>query len=118
MTRRGVSIALALLAVLVAPRAIAFPHVVRPGETLAQIAARLYGDAKRESLLAGANALIVGNYLTTTGRTADEDQALLEALGMPVATGPGDTAFTRIPFGPNSCERVFVRLTRAALAAP
>ena len=37
-----------------------FSHVVRPGETLAAIAARVYGDAKKESLLAGANALDVG----------------------------------------------------------
>jgi hypothetical protein len=35
----------------------AFTHVVEPSETLAQIAARVYGDARKESLLAGANAL-------------------------------------------------------------
>jgi LysM repeat protein len=60
MTKRAVSVVFALLTVLSAPTASAFPHVVRPGETLAQIAGRLYGDAKRESLLAGANALDVG----------------------------------------------------------
>ena len=44
-------------------------------------------------LLAGANALIVGNYLTTTGRAPEEDHALLEALGMPVAEGSGEGRF-------------------------
>jgi biotin synthase len=44
-------------------------------------------------LLAGANALIVGNYLTSTGRPPEEDHALLEALGMPVADGPGEGRF-------------------------
>jgi hypothetical protein len=37
----------------------AFVHIVRPGETLSQIASRVYGDARRESVLAGANALDV-----------------------------------------------------------
>jgi hypothetical protein len=35
----------------------AFTHLVLPGETLAQIAARVYGDPKLEYVLAGANAL-------------------------------------------------------------
>jgi biotin synthase len=38
----------------------------------------------REGLLGGVNAVIVGNYLTTLGRSADEDLALLEELSMPV----------------------------------
>ena len=33
---------------------------------------------------AGINAVIVGNYLTTLGRSPDEDLALLGDLGMPV----------------------------------
>ena len=33
-------------------------------------------------------------------------------------TGPGDTALIRMPRGPNSWERVLVRLTSAAFAAP
>jgi biotin synthase len=51
---------------------------------------RVLGELQAMGLLAGANALIVGNYLTTTGRAPEEDHALLEALGMPVATGPGE----------------------------
>jgi LysM repeat protein len=39
--------------------ALAFSHTVKPGETLAQIAERVYGDAKLETALVGANALDV-----------------------------------------------------------
>jgi len=35
----------------------AFPHIVKPSESLAQIALRVYGDPKLEVVLAGANAL-------------------------------------------------------------
>ncbi len=38
----------------------------------------------REGLLGGVNAVIVGNYLTTLGRSPDEDLALLTELQMPV----------------------------------
>jgi len=38
----------------------------------------------REGLLGGINAVIVGNYLTTLGRPADADLALLDDLKMPV----------------------------------
>ena len=51
------------------------------------------GELQAMGLLAGANALIVGNYLTTAGRSAEEDHALLEALGMPIAEGPGEGRF-------------------------
>ncbi|HVQ88887.1 MAG TPA: biotin synthase BioB [Actinomycetes bacterium] len=43
------------------------------------------GDLGTEQgLLGGINAIIVGNYLTTLGRSADEDLGLLENLKMPV----------------------------------
>ncbi len=45
------------LVALSASEAAAFSHVVKPGETLAQIAERVYGDARREVALVGANAL-------------------------------------------------------------
>jgi len=51
---------------------------------------RVLGELQGLGLLAGANALIVGNYLTTGGRPPAEDLALLDALGMPVADGPGE----------------------------
>ncbi len=38
----------------------------------------------RDGLLGGVNAVIVGNYLTTLGRSADQDLALLDELRMPV----------------------------------
>jgi biotin synthase len=38
----------------------------------------------RDGLLGGVNAVIVGNYLTTLGRPAQEDLALLDELAMPV----------------------------------
>jgi biotin synthase len=38
----------------------------------------------REGLLGGINAVIVGNYLTTLGREATDDLALLDELQMPV----------------------------------
>jgi biotin synthase len=38
----------------------------------------------REGLLGGINAMIVGNYLTTLGRDADDDLALLRELKMPI----------------------------------
>ena len=44
----------------------AFVHVVRPGETLAHIAERVYGDASRENVLVGANALDVQGGTTIT----------------------------------------------------
>jgi biotin synthase len=54
---------------------------------------RVLGELQAMGMLAGANALIIGNYLTTGGRTAEEDIALLDALGMPVADGPGEGRF-------------------------
>lgn len=38
----------------------------------------------RDGLLGGVNAIIVGNYLTTLGRPAEDDLALLQELAMPV----------------------------------
>lgn len=48
------------------------------------------GELQALGMLAGANALIVGNYLTTLGRAPEEDLALLESLGMPVDDGLGE----------------------------
>ncbi|HEX6497791.1 MAG TPA: biotin synthase BioB [Micromonosporaceae bacterium] len=38
----------------------------------------------RDGLLGGVNAVIVGNYLTTLGRSPQEDLALLDELKMPI----------------------------------
>ena len=45
-------------------------------------------DLQAYGMLAGANGLIVGNYLTTLGRSAEMDLAMLADLGMPVARAP------------------------------
>ena len=54
---------------------------------------RVLGELQAMGLYAGANALIIGNYLTTIGRAPEEDVALLETLGMPIAAGPGEGRF-------------------------
>lgn len=42
------------------------------------------GDLQEAGMTAGINALIVGNYLTTLGRTPDQDLEMLDRLSMPV----------------------------------
>jgi len=76
-------------------QAIALFRLILPGAwlRLAGGRERVLGELQAMGLLAGANALIVGNYLTSTGRPPEEDHALLEALGMPVADGPGEGRF-------------------------
>jgi hypothetical protein len=59
VSARRVVFLLCLLACAAAPRgeAGAYPHVVQPGETLAQIAERAYGKVEMERLLVAANGL-------------------------------------------------------------
>ena len=57
--KKRMSIVLALGALVATRDARAFTHMVLPNETLAQIAARVYGDPKLEYVIAGANALDV-----------------------------------------------------------
>jgi biotin synthase len=61
---------------------------------------RVLGELQSMGLYAGANALIVGNYLTTLGRSPEDDLALLDALGMPVADGPGEGRYVLGADGP------------------
>jgi len=48
----------------------------------------LFGGAEREMFEAGANAIVLGNYLTVSGEAPDRDRQLLEleSLGYTVAT--------------------------------
>ena len=57
MKRATLFAVLVAIAAAVPGQARAFQHIVKPGETLAQVADRVYGDAKRETVLVGANAL-------------------------------------------------------------
>lgn len=59
MEARSLGLAAVVAASLLTGDARAFVHLVRQGESLAQIAARVYGDSKRETVIAGANALDV-----------------------------------------------------------
>jgi biotin synthase len=45
---------------------------------------RVLGELQSMGLLAGANALIVGNYLTTLGRSPEDDLRMLDDLKMPI----------------------------------
>ncbi len=41
-------------------------------------------DLQAMGLVAGANAMILGNYLTTPGRSPEEDLKMLDDLEMPI----------------------------------
>jgi biotin synthase len=74
---------------------IALFRLILPGAWLRLAGGRekVLGELQAMGMYAGANALIVGNYLTTTGRVAEEDRTMLDALGMPIADGPGEGRF-------------------------
>ncbi len=76
-----------LLAPLDALRGLAVFRLVFPGKLLRYAGGRevVLRDLQAMGLLAGANGLIVGNYLTTLGRPAAEDRQMLVDLEMPVA---------------------------------
>jgi biotin synthase len=77
-------------------QAIALFRLIIPGAWLRLAGGRekILGELQSMGLYAGANALIIGNYLTTIGRAPEDDVALLESLGMPVAGGgPGEGRF-------------------------
>jgi LysM repeat protein len=57
--KQAFAILVATTAATASGDASAFQHITKPGETLAQIAERFYGDAKLETVLVGANALDV-----------------------------------------------------------
>lgn len=46
------------------------------------------GDRQAEIFRAGANGVMLGNYLTTAGREADEDLAMIEGQGMVIRPPP------------------------------
>jgi biotin synthase len=67
-------------------RWIALFRLALPGVILRYAGGRevTLGDLQAMGMTAGINALIIGNYLTTLGRSPDEDLRMLEDLRMPV----------------------------------
>ncbi len=76
-----------LLAPLEAIRICALFRLFFPRQTLRYAGGRelVLRDLQAMGLLAGVNGLIMGNYLTTTGRPPEEDLRMLADLGMPPA---------------------------------
>ena len=79
-----------LLRPLEALRCVALFRCIVPDAVLRYAGGRevVLRDLQAYGMLAGANGLIVGNYLTTLGRSAETDLAMLADLGMPVAPSP------------------------------
>jgi biotin synthase len=85
-------------------RCVAVYRCVIPNSVLRYAGGRevVLRDLQAYGMLAGANGLIVGNYLTTLGRSAEADLAMLADLGMPVADAPltGTHGMRTIPLQP------------------
>ena len=75
---------------LEALRCTALVRLINPGAVVRYAGGRelVLRDLQAYAMIAGANGLIVGNYLTTLGRSAELDLAMLADLGMPVAAAP------------------------------
>ena len=71
---------------LEALRWIALFRLALPGVILRYAGGReiTLGEFQAMGMTAGINALIVGNYLTTLGRSPEEDLQMLEDLRMPI----------------------------------
>jgi len=91
-----------LMRPLEALRCVAVYRCVIPDSVLRYAGGRevVLRDLQAYGMLAGANGLIVGNYLTTLGRSAEVDIAMLADLGMPVATAPLTGTRGLIPLTP------------------
>ena len=50
----------------------------------------MFKDRQAEIFEAGANAIVIGNYLTTSGREKSKDLEMLKNLGLEVAQSPED----------------------------
>ncbi len=77
-----------VVAAMDALRCIALFRLMMPSTVLRYAGGRevTLGDMQATGMLAGINALIIGNYLTTLGRAPDDDLRMLRDLGMPVKT--------------------------------
>jgi len=50
----------------------------------------MFGERQEEIFKAGANSIVVGNYLTTKGRDEKSDLAMIKRLGFEIAMSPED----------------------------
>ncbi|RLA72310.1 MAG: biotin synthase [Epsilonproteobacteria bacterium] len=50
----------------------------------------MFGERQEEIFEAGANSIVIGNYLTTLGRDKSRDLSMLEKLGFGIAKRPDD----------------------------
>jgi len=77
-----------LMAALEAIRWIALFRLALPDVILRYAGGRevTLGDLQEMGMTAGINALITGNYLTTLGRSPQEDVVMLRGLKMPIGT--------------------------------
>jgi len=50
----------------------------------------MFKERQEEIFKAGANAIVIGNYLTTSGRERSKDLEMLKNLGYEIATSPQD----------------------------
>ncbi|WP_345993112.1 biotin synthase [Sulfurimonas sp. HSL-1716] len=48
----------------------------------------MFGDRQAEIFEAGANSIVIGNYLTTPGREKNRDLQMLKSLNLDIATSP------------------------------
>jgi len=71
-----------------AVRTIAIYRLVLPDKILMTAGGRevTLRDLQAMGIIAGANAMIIGNYLTTPGRSPEDDLRMLDDLEMPVRT--------------------------------
>jgi biotin synthase len=49
-----------------------------------------FRERQHEIFAAGANSIVIGNYLTTAGRDAHADLLMLQSLGLDIASSPED----------------------------
>jgi biotin synthase len=50
----------------------------------------MFGERQGEIFAAGANSIVIGNYLTTKGRDSNSDLKMLRDLGLEIAMSPED----------------------------
>ncbi|MEE9252178.1 MAG: biotin synthase BioB [Thermodesulfobacteriota bacterium] len=77
---------ISIVAPLEAVRTIAIFRLILPGKRIVAAGGReeVLRDLQAMGLMAGANAMILGDYLTTPGRSPGEDLRMLDDLEMPV----------------------------------